>query len=44
MQPNYLEGPKEVTHFFPSVESGTIDCSRAKKELAWKPTPLVSIG
>ena len=37
----WVEAKKEGSHFFPSVESGVIDTSRAKKELGFKATPLV---
>ena len=39
----FVENKDEIQHFFPSVQSGVIDCSRAKKELNFKATPLVHI-
>lgn len=39
----FVETKDEIQHFFPSVHSGVIDCSRAKKELNFKATPLVLV-
>ena len=41
---NYKEIEKEIVHPFPSVDSGVIDTTRAKKELDWKPTTLVLVS